>query len=446
MLRYDFYYGQKVRESELDDAFDAVEDALAVFLQGFGLSGILNGADVTEHNPTPNFTVDVSGPALVYDQLAQKIAWATTENVDCTVDENGTATAVSTSGNEKYLSIFAEFVRDASDPRTDRNGATVFFVNAESYAINVVQGVEAPTGTAVKPSLRSDQVLLGDVLITYGMTQIQNSDIDLDRAEYPYDITGSPFSVKEKNLVDVLQAMVDQLNTYSTGNATLAGTNTFTGVNTFNNDVAFNDNVDFESGSVPVFTSVPTFENGAQFDDSAQFDLGLTTTVQLEYASAYNHDHVLAGNFMPHMDSSGVPAWRNPSNYGSWYSIENVGELYAPLQIPVIGSAITLAVDVLLEPGAARTSTNKVKVVLTETIPSFTPSYITGGSTLDTQYDDGTTNKQIVVVTSSITPTSAKFFGLIITAGNDGATNTDIVHHVRVRLSHTKISPVMTGF
>lgn len=209
------------------------------------MSGIINGADITEHNPTPNFTVDVSGPALVYDQLSQKIAWATTQNIDCTIDENGSATAVATSGNEKYLSIFAEYERSLSDPRTDRNGATVFFVRAESYKINVVQGVEAPTGTAVKPALRADQVLLGDVLITYGMTQIQTSDIDLDRAEYPYDITGSPLAIKEKGLQDVLQAMLDQLNTYAIGNATLAGDNVFTGANEFQDTVEF-------SGSVPI--------------------------------------------------------------------------------------------------------------------------------------------------------------------------------------------------
>lgn len=184
------------------------------------MSGIINGADITEHNPTPNFTVDVSGPALVYDQLSQKIAWATTQNIDCTIDENGSATAVTTSGNEKYLSIFAEYERSLSDPRTDRNGATVFFVRAESYKINVVQGVEAPTGTAVKPALRADQVLLGDVLITYGMTQIQTSDIDLDRAEYPYDITGSPLAIKEKGLQDVLQAMVDAINAFDSADIT----------------------------------------------------------------------------------------------------------------------------------------------------------------------------------------------------------------------------------
>ena len=134
--------------------------------------------------------------------------------MDCTLDENGAATAVTTSGNEKYLTIFAEFERSLSDPRTDRNGATVFFDRAESYQINVVQGVEAPTGTAVKPAVRSDQVLLADVLITYGMSQIQNSDIDLDRAEYPYDLTGSPTAIKEKGLQDVLQTMLDVLNAF----------------------------------------------------------------------------------------------------------------------------------------------------------------------------------------------------------------------------------------
>jgi len=446
MDRYNFYYLQKVKESELDAAFDAVENAIAAFLEGFQYIGIVYGAAVTEHSPTPNLTVDVEGPALVYDQSAQRIAWNTTQVIDITIDENGSATAVGTSGNEKYLSIFAEFDRNLSDPRTDGFGATVFFDNAESYKINVVQGTEAPTGTATKPALRGDQILLADVLITYSMTQVQNSDIDDSRSQVPFDLTGSPLSIKEKSMQDALQAMLDQLNTYATGNATLAGNNVFTGTDTFNNNVAFNDDVAFESGSIPVFTSVPTFENGAQFDASAQFDDGLTTTVELEYDASHNYDHVLAGNFLPYMDASGVPAWRNPSNYGSWYSRVNSGELYVQFQTPVLDSAVTLYVDVIIEPGATRTGTDRVHVQLVETTPNFSSPYVTNSSVINDAYDDGTTNKQLITVSGSVTPTSAKFYGLLITAGNDGGTNFDQIAHVRIRISHTKIAPVMCGF
>lgn len=214
MDRYNFYYLQKVKESELDAAFDAVENAIAAFLEGFQYIGIVYGAAVTEHSPTPNLTVDVEGPALVYDQSAQRIAWNTTQVIDITIDENGSATAVGTSGNEKYLSIFAEFDRNLSDPRTDGFGATVFFDNAESYKINVVQGTEAPTGTATKPALRGDQILLADVLITYSMTQVQNSDIDDSRSQVPFDLTGSPLSIKEKSMQDAMQAMLDTINGY----------------------------------------------------------------------------------------------------------------------------------------------------------------------------------------------------------------------------------------
>jgi len=376
MLRYDFYYGQKVRESELDDAFDAVEDALAVFLQGFGLNGILNGADVTEHNPTPNFTVDVSGPALVYDQLAQKIAWATTENVDCTVDENGTATAVSTSGNEKYLSIFAEFVRDASDPRTDRNGATVFFVNAESYAINVVQGVEAPTGTAVKPSLRSDQVLLGDVLITYGMTQIQNSDIDLDRAEYPYDITGSPFSVKEKNLLDVLQAMLDEYN------GIFGVAHTWTAQQTF-------------SGSVPIRiypAASPTLANNG--------DIALDTTGNDRLIARINGvDRDVAqaqqSRTLRLSSASGVPVGTDwsylPTTSNKWRSQNIDGSTYRmafPLNgvIPW-GSTIT-EISVYVTPDGTSTGTDRFLVEFYQNV------YL-----VDSAYHDGSASAQWVTIT-----------------------------------------------
>jgi hypothetical protein len=310
MQRYDFYFGQKVRHTELDDAFDAVETAIGTFLQGFGYSGIITGADVAENNPTPNFTVDVSGPALVYDQLSQKIAWSATQDVDCTIDENGAATAVVSSGNEKYLSIFAEFERLASDPRTDRNGATVFYDQAESFSINVVQGVEAPTGTAVKPSLRADQVLLGDVLITYAMTQIQNSDIDLDRAQYPFDLTGSPTAIKEKSFLDVLQAMLDVLNAFdastiscAAGSAWHDGTTNPTDdiearINKIITDLIATAGSD-RIGSVAISGSPSSFAAGSIKDQLVEALGFINSRASLSVANTWSARQTLSGNPVP---------------------------------------------------------------------------------------------------------------------------------------------------
>jgi len=236
MNRKDFFFRQKVTEAELDAAFDDVEQAFKAFVQGFNYVGVALGADVTEA-AVPNLTVDASGPAIIYDQTQERIGWTTTQNVNVAVDENGVSTAVAAAPNEKWVSIFAKFKRDLQDPRVDGNSDTVFHERNESFEINVAQGAEAPIGTATRPGLRGDQILLADVLLTFGQTTVLNADISTTRTEVIYDLTGSPLAIQEKGLQAVLQAMVDQINLISTTGALLGATQTFTGDNTFDGEI-----------------------------------------------------------------------------------------------------------------------------------------------------------------------------------------------------------------
>lgn len=425
MQRFDFYFGQKVRHSEIDDAFDAVEDAIGTFLQGFGYYGIANGADITEHNPTPNFTVDASGPALVYDQLSQKIAWSAAQNVDCTVDENGAATAVTTSGNEKYLTIFAEFERLLSDPRTDRNGATVFFDRAESFSINVVQGVEAPTGTAVKPAVRSDQVLLADVLITYGMSQIQNSDIDLDRAEYPYDLTGSPLAIKEKGLQDVLQGMVDAINSFDSADITssaisdspssLSSGTIFAQLTELLGHV--NDRgrlAAAETWSVKqTFSANPAIRLVPGAGSLAnEGDMGITTSgddrLLVRIGSS---DRIVAQEPIQrtlHLPAScGHADWIAGGPYFAWFPVEGSTNESWQSQVPdgsnyymkfclngfVPQDSVLNEIAIYVYPRGATSGTNGVRIRLNRRYPGG------GGSQLGEAYDDGSDTLQVVEIT-----------------------------------------------
>ena len=73
MDRFNFYFRQKVTEQELDNAFDAVENGIQAFVSSFGYIGITNEADVAEQG-TPNFTVQVSAPAVVYDKQSRRVA------------------------------------------------------------------------------------------------------------------------------------------------------------------------------------------------------------------------------------------------------------------------------------------------------------------------------------------------------------------------------------
>ena len=234
MQRYDFFFRQKVTEGELDAAFDAVEQMEFNSHLAGGIVGIQSQAIVTENSGTPNLTVDVSGPAEIRDQLGQRINWTPAQDVDCSVDESSNSTAVTTPGNERWLSVFAKFERTLSDPRLDGTGATVQFNRAEGFTINVVQGAEAPISTAVRPALRADEVLLADVRLINGQTQILNSDIDTTRREDAFVITDGASNVFRAGTSEgAIQEVVTALGADITGVVHLAGAETITGSKTF---------------------------------------------------------------------------------------------------------------------------------------------------------------------------------------------------------------------
>ncbi len=206
MDRSDFFYRQRVTEGEMDEAFDYAEIAEWNIKRDHQLQGVLKNADVTEQSPTPDLTVKVSGPGVVHDQFGKRIEWTPDQNVDCSVDENSLPTAVGTPGNEKWLSIFAEFDRELSDPRTDGNGVTVYYGRSESFKINVVQGAEAGVGLAVRPSLRPDQILLCDILLAHGDTQIFDSAIDITRRQDLIVASHGIFDIRSNSIPDAISA------------------------------------------------------------------------------------------------------------------------------------------------------------------------------------------------------------------------------------------------
>lgn len=211
MNRKLFYFGQEVTETELNAAFDDVSAAFGNFLRGFEYVGITKGADITPNSPA-NMTVVANAPATIYDQNQNHIEWLVNQTINCAVDENGNSTTVTGVGNEKWLTIFAEFRETLSDPRTNDKGEPVYFVRTEGFRLNVVQGAEGVSPS--RPPLRPTQILLADILIAHGQTTITAPDIDESRIEFAYVLTGTPFSIQEKNLQDVLQVMLDILNDF----------------------------------------------------------------------------------------------------------------------------------------------------------------------------------------------------------------------------------------
>lgn len=192
MDRRDWFFRQRVTEAEMGDADDQIENAIWNLMKDALGFGFLTGGVVVEHSTPADLTVDL-GQFLGYDQLGQRLlllSGSAPEVVNCAIDEVAASTAVSTPGNEKTLALFVEFDRALSEPRLDGNGVTVQYKVDEAFKVNVVQSAEAALGTSVPPPLRTDQILVADVLLIFGQTQILNADIDQSRKE---DFTFSAF-------------------------------------------------------------------------------------------------------------------------------------------------------------------------------------------------------------------------------------------------------------
>ena len=217
--RKNFFFRQRVTEAELDSAFDDLEEADHDLAGDLGFVGILANAVVSPHAPVPNLTVDVSGPGTALDQLGQRIFFSGLQNVNVAQDDNGVATEVSAANKEKVVSIFLMFDRALSDPRVDGNSQTVFFRRDEGFKFVVVQGAEAAGGEAAVPALRSDALLLADVVRRFGQAQIGADAISTARRQDAFVLTGAPRSIRRGQTTDAIADLLGFYNAHVGGTA-----------------------------------------------------------------------------------------------------------------------------------------------------------------------------------------------------------------------------------
>jgi hypothetical protein len=217
--RRDYYFRQRVTEAELDDGFAELERADQNLAADLGFTGVIANAVVSQHAPVPDLSVDVSGPGAVLDQLGQRIFFSALQNVSVAQDDGGVSTSVSAAGQEKIVSIFVKFERALSDPRVDGNSLTVFFRRDESFKFIVVQGAQAPAGTALPPPLRSDAILLADVTRTFGQTQVLNANVSTARRQDAFVTSGSPRSIRRGKTLEAVSDLLTFLNAHVSGTA-----------------------------------------------------------------------------------------------------------------------------------------------------------------------------------------------------------------------------------
>jgi hypothetical protein len=221
MNRFDAYFLQDVSEADVDAWFDAVENSVNANQAALGLEGLALGGDALEHSPQ-NLTVNVD-PLVAYDSAGRRIETDTIYNADLSVDENSDPTAVVIAGEERWVSLFVRYERALTDPRLDGSNTTVYYNRADSVAWVVAMGASATIGSAARPSLRADHVLVCDTRLVQGQTSIVNAGIDTTRTQYAVVTTGSTYSLRKRTLPEALQELEDQINSIVAGTLAYAG-------------------------------------------------------------------------------------------------------------------------------------------------------------------------------------------------------------------------------
>lgn len=214
--RRDYYFRQKVTEAELDAGFEGLEVADRDLAVDHDLIGIVDGMEVSEKSGTPDLTVDVDGPGAAYSKQGERIFFSSLQNVDLSQDDAAVSTAVAAPGNSRVVSLFVEFDRTLSDPRIDGNSLTVFFQRDEAFSFSVVAGGEATTGTESPPAIDPNKILLADITLDFGQTQILNADVDVSRREDAYRLSGT-LAVVGGSAKEAITALLAGLNTHIDG-------------------------------------------------------------------------------------------------------------------------------------------------------------------------------------------------------------------------------------
>lgn len=122
-------------------------------------------------------------------------------------------------------------------------------------------------------------------------------------------------------------------------------------------------------------------------------------------------------------------------------SIVNTGIAYVSLAHYVPPGADITAIEALVTPGSARTLANRLAFYGTQDLLDWsTPAFTASGLLVAEVFpDDGTTNVQVVDILGSGTGTPLPYtqdddapLQIVVKAGNDGASNQDLFHALRV--------------
>lgn len=198
MNKLNFYSGQNVTPSDMNMLQNFVEDKENETAQKILGYGVAEGFDVVPNSPsnlsvivTPGFGIDHYGRTL--KMLVQKII-----QLDSFVP----------SSNSRYVSVCVKFARKEYDTRLNDIGEEIKYRLDEDVEIVIIPGDVSSTPS--RPLLMNGNVLLADILLSAGQTQISSTNIDELRKPFLVSLLAhqtnkqNPHNVKMSQLGDCI--------------------------------------------------------------------------------------------------------------------------------------------------------------------------------------------------------------------------------------------------
>lgn len=178
MDRIVYYFGMLFTTDIWEETSDFIENAIRALAVDLSVLGITEGGVMSQRGAGANLSVDIT-KTVARDFEGKRIDTKTNVNLPVDTDTDAVLTEPSGAGLEKWLGIFVKFKRDQQNQVVDGNGQLVYTRLFESSEFKIVQGTEATTGNAVKPtSPGTEYIRIGDVLRKFAQSQIFNADID----------------------------------------------------------------------------------------------------------------------------------------------------------------------------------------------------------------------------------------------------------------------------
>lgn len=190
MDRVNFMFRQILESADMREIFqNNIENAIKNIIVDFLGNGIASGLKVTQDStPSKNVTIKAGVAYLSGSRMAN--------GADFYYDLNYSIPAT----EKRITSLCLKPKRVEYDQRQDGYGNDVYFRSDESFEIITLDGTVS--NSPIPPVLQSDLILIADITLIAGQSQILNSDISFARVKY--------LNENNKKLIDTFSSMLEK--------------------------------------------------------------------------------------------------------------------------------------------------------------------------------------------------------------------------------------------